>query len=84
MLGSVNMSNLVQHAWPVLLAGGLLTSAVGCTSLTRSDEVKINKDVPVSPLAEPEPPPAPAEPPPDLQGMRNPEEAPPPRKAGTG
>jgi hypothetical protein len=56
----MSSSNLIRIAGRVLLAGAFLTAASGCTSLTQADDIKINKDPPVSPFAEPEPVAAPA------------------------
>ena len=79
------MSSSTLHLGALLLAGATL---VGCTSLTQSDEVRINKDPPKSVNPEPEPTPAPEAAAPAanaLQQARNPLQArPTPKKAGGG
>jgi hypothetical protein len=49
----MSSSNLIRIAGRMLLAGVFLATASGCTSLTQADDIKINKDAPVSPFAEP-------------------------------
>lgn len=64
----------------ILMVGSFLA---GCTSLTQSDEIRINKDPPPSAAPEPEPEPTPT---PGADALRQARDAParPARKAGSG
>ncbi len=57
VLGSLRMSssNDIGRVGYIVLGAAFLTMATGCTSLTRSDEIKINKDEPKSLRAAPPP-----------------------------